>query len=139
MRGILAETASGDLSMTIGQRHDQLTIRCAKQPRKEFIHLIRVECLGLTTYVTPISSVFKVGHFFHPLSAPLIDSQIRILPSLIAMGSRGLEIVRFRGRYYIRWHRYDSYFEGLGAKIVAGIPAERDEYQGAPLNSNPCL
>ncbi|KAK9320293.1 hypothetical protein V1517DRAFT_375748 [Lipomyces orientalis] len=45
------------------------------------------------------------------------------------MGTRGLEIVRFRRRYYIRFHQYDSYFEGLGAKIIAGIPADPEEYQ----------
>ena len=44
------------------------------------------------------------------------------------MGTRGLEIVRFRGRYYIRWHRFDSYFEGLGAKIVASIPTDPEKY-----------
>ncbi len=44
------------------------------------------------------------------------------------MGTRGLEIVRFRGRYYIRWHQYDSYFERLGAKIVASIPTDPGEY-----------
>lgn len=45
------------------------------------------------------------------------------------MGTRGLEIVRFRGRYYVRWHKYDGYFEGLGAQIVASIPSDPDEYQ----------
>lgn len=45
------------------------------------------------------------------------------------MGTRGLEIVRFRGRYYIRWHQYDSYFEGLGASIVSGIPTHPKRYQ----------
>ncbi|GJN75052.1 F-box domain-containingprotein [Purpureocillium lilacinum] len=45
------------------------------------------------------------------------------------MGTGGLEVVRFRKRYYIRYHQYDSYFEGLGAKIVASIPADPAEYQ----------
>ncbi|KAI1116492.1 hypothetical protein F5Y14DRAFT_406934 [Nemania sp. NC0429] len=45
------------------------------------------------------------------------------------MGTRGLEIVRFRGRYYIRYHQYDTYYEGLGAQIVASIPAAPDKYQ----------
>ncbi|KAI2888151.1 hypothetical protein CBS63078_10545 [Aspergillus niger] len=45
------------------------------------------------------------------------------------MGTRGLEVVRFNRRYYIRYHRLDSYFEGLGAKIVAKIPTDPDEYQ----------
>ncbi|KAF5973449.1 f-box domain-containing protein [Fusarium coicis] len=40
------------------------------------------------------------------------------------MGTRGLEIVRF----YILYHQYDGYFEGLGAKIVAAIPADGDGY-----------
>ncbi|KAL2179614.1 uncharacterized protein P884DRAFT_239104 [Thermothelomyces heterothallicus CBS 202.75] len=45
------------------------------------------------------------------------------------MGTRGLEIVRFRRRYYIRYHQYDAYFEGLGAKIVASIPPDPQAYQ----------
>ena len=54
-----------------------------------------------------------------------------------AMGTRGLEVVRFRKRYYIRYHQYDSYFEGLGAKIVASIPADPAEYQSM-LCAFPC-
>lgn len=45
------------------------------------------------------------------------------------MGTRGLEIVRFHGRYYIRWHQFDSYLEGLGANIIARIPTDPEEYQ----------
>jgi hypothetical protein len=40
--------------------------------------------------------------------------------------------VRFRRRYYIRHHQYDSYFEGLGAEIVASIPADPKGYQSTP-------
>jgi hypothetical protein len=47
------------------------------------------------------------------------------------MGTRGLEIVRFRRRYYIRYHQYDSYFEGLGAKIVS-IPTDPEGYHSTP-------
>ncbi|KAH6637197.1 hypothetical protein F5144DRAFT_647199 [Chaetomium tenue] len=45
------------------------------------------------------------------------------------MGTRGLEIVRFHGRYYIRYNPYDSCFKGLGAKIVASIPSDRENYE----------
>lgn len=45
------------------------------------------------------------------------------------MGTRALQIVRFRKRYYIRWHQFDGYFEGLGVNIVASIPADPEEYQ----------
>ncbi|OAA63430.1 hypothetical protein SPI_03593 [Niveomyces insectorum RCEF 264] len=45
------------------------------------------------------------------------------------MGTRGLYIVRFRKRYYVRYNQYDSYYEGLGAKVVASIPAEPGEYE----------
>ncbi|PWI64588.1 hypothetical protein PCL_09518 [Purpureocillium lilacinum] len=50
---------------------------------------------------------------------------------LAAMGTRGLEIVRFRKRYwyYIRYHKYDSYYDSLGKHIVASIPADPDEYR----------
>lgn len=49
------------------------------------------------------------------------------------MGTRGLVAVRFRGRYYIRYHRYDSYFENLGAKIVKSIPVDSEGYSGMAL------
>lgn len=52
------------------------------------------------------------------------------------MGTRGLDIVRFRRRYYIRYHQFDSYFEGLGAKIVASIPPDPKAYQGTPLEND---
>ncbi|KAI1734271.1 hypothetical protein F4680DRAFT_357644 [Xylaria scruposa] len=45
------------------------------------------------------------------------------------MGTRGFSIVRFRQRYYVRFRRLDSYFEGLGAEIVASIPADPEAYQ----------
>ena len=45
------------------------------------------------------------------------------------MGTRGLEIVRFRGRYYIQYHQYDSYYEGLGKSIVGEIPQDPGAYQ----------
>lgn len=45
------------------------------------------------------------------------------------MGTRGLEIVRFNRRYYIRYNRLDSYYEGLGAEIVARIPTDPNKYQ----------
>ncbi|GKZ31076.1 hypothetical protein AbraIFM66950_011135 [Aspergillus brasiliensis] len=45
------------------------------------------------------------------------------------MGTRGLEVVRYNRRYYIRYHQYDSYYEGLGAKIIAKIPTDPQEYQ----------
>lgn len=40
--------------------------------------------------------------------------------------------MRFRRRYYIRYHQYDSYFDGLGAKIVASIPTDPEEYHSTP-------
>lgn len=46
------------------------------------------------------------------------------------MCTRGLEIVRFNRRYYIRHHRCDSYFEDLGKKIVASIPVDDGLYKG---------
>lgn len=48
------------------------------------------------------------------------------------MGTYGLEIYRFHGRYYIYYHRMDGYFEGVGAQIVESIPADPVEYQGTP-------
>lgn len=45
------------------------------------------------------------------------------------MGTRGLEIVRFRKRYYIRYRQLDSYYEGLGAQIVGSIPTDSAGYE----------
>jgi hypothetical protein len=46
------------------------------------------------------------------------------------MGTRGFEIVRFAGKYYIYYRQYDSYPEDLGVKIVAEIPTDPENYQG---------
>ncbi|KAJ5719034.1 hypothetical protein N7493_007489 [Penicillium malachiteum] len=45
------------------------------------------------------------------------------------MGTRGLDIVRYRGRYYARYHQFDSYYESLGKDVVASIPADPAKYQ----------
>ncbi|KAI0859796.1 hypothetical protein F4860DRAFT_481537 [Xylaria cubensis] len=45
------------------------------------------------------------------------------------MGTHGIEMVRFRGRYYIYWHHFDGYPSGLGRKIVDSIPADPEEYK----------
>jgi len=49
------------------------------------------------------------------------------------MGTRGYVMVRFRGRYYIRYHRFDSYYEGLGVEIIADIPTDPNEYQSLQI------
>jgi hypothetical protein len=46
------------------------------------------------------------------------------------MGTRGLRIILFRGRYFIYYNHYDSYPEGLGQTLVCEIPLERQKYQG---------
>ena len=45
------------------------------------------------------------------------------------MGTRGLRIVKYKGRYWIFYNHLDSYLEGLGKALVEGIPAESEEYQ----------
>ncbi|KAI1120303.1 hypothetical protein F5Y10DRAFT_290016 [Nemania abortiva] len=45
------------------------------------------------------------------------------------MGTRGLEIYRYRGRYYLYRHQFDGYYEGLGADIIDRIPADPEDYQ----------
>ena len=44
------------------------------------------------------------------------------------MGTRGLRIVRHRGRYYVYWNQYDSYPEGLGKEIVSEIPKSPEAF-----------
>lgn len=45
------------------------------------------------------------------------------------MGTRGYIVHRYRGRYYIRYNHFDSYYEVLGVGVVAGIPSDKEEYQ----------
>ncbi|KAI0200254.1 hypothetical protein F4808DRAFT_470667 [Astrocystis sublimbata] len=45
------------------------------------------------------------------------------------MGTRALEVVRFRGRYYIRYHQLDGTYENLGAGMISGIPTNAKRYQ----------
>ena len=45
------------------------------------------------------------------------------------MGTRGLRIVRHRGRYYVYWNQFDSYPEGLGAEIVSEIPKSSEAFE----------
>jgi len=52
----------------------------------------------------------------------------------IAMGTPGVEVVRFCGRYYVRFYLHGGYYEDLGAMIVAKIPADPEEYQSTSLN-----
>jgi len=46
------------------------------------------------------------------------------------MGTYGLLIVRFRGRYFVYRNSYDSGPEVLGRKLVAQIPANLRLYEG---------
>src|SRR6266566_6595615 len=53
------------------------------------------------------------------------------------MGTRGLDIVRFPGRCYIRHHQYDSYLEELG---VASTPTvlRSTRVRGRPSKKHTC-
>jgi hypothetical protein len=54
------------------------------------------------------------------------------------MGTRGLRIIVFRGRYFIYYNHYDSYLEGLGKDLVSNIPTDPEKYKGT-LNTAPLL
>ncbi|KAL9009256.1 MAG: hypothetical protein Q9173_005700 [Seirophora scorigena] len=45
------------------------------------------------------------------------------------MGTRGLRIVRYRGRYWCFYNHWDSYLEGMGNSLVESIPTDPDEYK----------
>ncbi|KAK2748768.1 hypothetical protein FQN57_000349 [Myotisia sp. PD_48] len=45
------------------------------------------------------------------------------------MGTRGLRIVRYHGRYYTYYNHWDSYPSGLGNLIVDKIPLDPEKYQ----------
>ena len=55
------------------------------------------------------------------------------------MGTRGLRIILFRGRYFIYYNHYDSYPEGLGRKLVSNIPTDLEQYKGASEHPSPLL
>ena len=50
-------------------------------------------------------------------------------PSIIIMGTRGLRIIKFRGRYWVFWNQYDSYLDGMGDSLVKSIPSDPEDYQ----------
>ncbi|KAL8987850.1 MAG: hypothetical protein Q9177_002993 [Variospora cf. flavescens] len=45
------------------------------------------------------------------------------------MGTRGLRIVRYRGRYWCFYNHWASYLEGMGNSLVESIPTNLDEYK----------
>ena len=52
------------------------------------------------------------------------------------MGTRGLKIILFGGRYFIYYNSYDSYLKGLGKELVSIVPTDPEQYKGT-LNSDP--
>jgi hypothetical protein len=50
------------------------------------------------------------------------------------MGTRGLRIILFRGRYFIYYNNYDSYPRVLGRKLVSKIPTDPEQYKGTLNN-----
>ncbi|TDL16211.1 hypothetical protein BD410DRAFT_795544 [Rickenella mellea] len=45
------------------------------------------------------------------------------------MGTRGYFAYRHRGKYYTRYHRCDSYPEGLGYELVTAIPVNKRDFE----------
>ena len=45
------------------------------------------------------------------------------------MGTRGLRIVKFKGRYWIFYNHWDSYPDGMGKSLVNSIPTDPEEYK----------
>ncbi|KAL8834373.1 MAG: hypothetical protein Q9170_003783 [Blastenia crenularia] len=45
------------------------------------------------------------------------------------METRGLRIVRYRGRYWCFYNHWDSYLEGMGSSLVKSIPTDPEEYK----------
>ena len=48
------------------------------------------------------------------------------------MGTRGLRIVVFRGRYFVYYIPYDAYPEGVGEQFVRKVPTTTEAYAGKP-------
>ncbi|KAL8925293.1 MAG: hypothetical protein Q9208_003583 [Pyrenodesmia sp. 3 TL-2023] len=45
------------------------------------------------------------------------------------MGTRGLRIIKFRGRNWIFYNHWDSYLDGMGDSLVNNIPTDPLQYQ----------
>ncbi|KAL9005181.1 MAG: hypothetical protein Q9188_002017 [Gyalolechia gomerana] len=45
------------------------------------------------------------------------------------MGTRGLRIVRFRGRYWCFYNHWDSYFKSMGNSLVESVPTDPVGYK----------
>lgn len=45
------------------------------------------------------------------------------------MGTRGLRIILFRGRYFVYYNQYDSYPIGLGKELVSNVPTDPEQYK----------
>ena len=56
----------------------------------------------------------------------LLPSSFFLLPSF-QMGTRGNYIFRYKGRYYVFYNHFDSYFRGLGAAIVMELQCWKAE------------
>ncbi|KAI4114183.1 MAG: hypothetical protein LQ338_008037, partial [Usnochroma carphineum] len=54
------------------------------------------------------------------------------------MGTSGLRIIKFRGRYWVFHNYYHSYLEGMGDSLVHSIPSDPERYQQW-LQSQRCL
>lgn len=47
----------------------------------------------------------------------------------IAIGTRGFQIIKFKGRYWIFYNHWDSFPDGLGNSLVESIPENPEKYQ----------
>lgn len=46
------------------------------------------------------------------------------------MGTRGLKVVRFRGRYYSYYNHMNRYFDGFGRQAAPTILSDPEKYKG---------
>ena len=53
----------------------------------------------------------------------------RDFPATFTMQVGSREVVRFRGRYYIKNNPLDAFFEELGDQIIDNIPSAPEEYE----------
>jgi hypothetical protein len=85
----------------------------------------------LKSSLLSLTTPFTTPYYADVLFFSLRSTANIIIPGqqLTIMGTRGLKIVRFRGRYFVYWNQYDSYPEVVDQRLVDQIPSDPEQYK----------
>ena len=85
---------------------------------------------SLSTHFSITSNLFNLLYDLDFTQQFLFNKSLcLLLDNRIEMGTSGLVIWRFRGRYYALYNHYDRYPSGLGQHLVRKIPNEPQAYK----------